>query len=213
MQEIVGVVGDVREQALHQPAGPAIYIPLAQRPTDWAYLIVRTTGDPQGLVPALRRAVAALDRNLPLADVRTLEDVVARGLAERRLAMSLFGVFSRAVPGARGPGPLRRHQLHGGAAAAGDRHPDGARRARRAGRALGAGAGAGADRGRRDRRRARRPRGSDGSSRGSSSASAPPIPVTFGGVALLLATTALLASMIPALRAAHLDPASVLRSE
>ena len=62
MQEIVGVVGNVREQALHQPARPAIYIPYAQHPADWAYLVVRTTGDPHGIVPSLRRVVAALDR-------------------------------------------------------------------------------------------------------------------------------------------------------
>src|SRR6185436_12875539 len=94
MQEIVDVVGDVREQALQQPARPAIYIPLAQRPAEWAYLLVRTTGDPHDIVPSLRRVVAALDRNLPVAEVRTLEEVIAAGLADRRLAMALFGVRS-----------------------------------------------------------------------------------------------------------------------
>jgi len=79
---------------LTPPSANPAAIPFAQRPAEWAYLLVRTTGDPHGIVPSLRRVVAELDRNLPVAEVRTLEDVVAAGLADRRLAMSLFGVFS-----------------------------------------------------------------------------------------------------------------------
>ena len=118
----------------------------------------------------------------------------------------------RLVAGARGSRPLRRDQLHGGAAAAGDRHPDGlgARTEQILRLVLGQGLALIAT----------------GVIVGAVAALwlgrflaglvfgvGTTDPLTFGGVALLLATTALLASTIPALRAARLDPASVLRSE
>ncbi|HYU32949.1 MAG TPA: ABC transporter permease [Thermoanaerobaculia bacterium] len=212
MQEIVGVVGDVREQALHQPARPVIYIPLAQRPAEWAYLLVRTTGDPHDIVPSLRRVVAALDRNLPVAEVRTLEDVVAARLADRRLAMALFGVFSvlSLVLAALGLYAVisymvvQRRQEIGIRMALGARTEQVMRLVLRQGLALIAagvivGAVAALWLGR--------------FLAGLVFGVGTTDPITFGGVALLLAVTALLASMIPALRAAHVDPASVLRSE
>ena len=212
MQEIVGVIGDVREQALQQPARPAIYIPLAQRPAEWAYLLVRTTGDPHGIVPSLRRVVAALDRNLPVAEVRTLEDVVAAGLADRRLAMSLFGVFSvlSLVLAALGLYAVisymvvQRRQEIGIRMALGARTEQVMSLVLRQGLALIAagvivGAVAALWLGR--------------FLAGLVFGVGTTDPATFLSVALLLATTALLATTIPALRAARLDPASVLRSE
>jgi putative ABC transport system permease protein len=212
MQEIVGVVEDVRERELHLPASPTMYIPHAQRPEEDGFLVVRASGDPHLLVPAMRAALATLDGTLPLSEVRTLEAVLAEGLAERRLATSLFGVFSlvslalaaiglyavisytvlqrrqeigiRMALGARGRQVIRTVLGQGlGLIAAGVAL--GALAALSLGRFLSAllfGVDA-AD------------------------------PVTFGGVALLLIAIALLASIVPALRAARLDPASVLRSE
>ncbi len=212
MQEIVGVVGDVREQALHQPARPVIYIPLAQRPAEWAYLLVRTTGDPHGIVPSLRRVVAALDRNLPVADVRTLEEVVAARLADRRLAMSLFGVFSvlSLVLAALGLYAVisymvvQRRQEIGIRMALGARTEQIVRSVLSQGLALIAagvivGAVAALWLGR--------------FLAGLVFGVGTTDPATFLSVALLLATTALLASTIPALRAARVNPAIVLRSE
>jgi predicted permease len=212
MQEIVGVVGDVREQALQQPARPAIYIPFAQNPVEWAYLLVRTTGDPLDIVPSLRRMVAALDRNLPVADVRTLEDVVAARLADRRFAMSLFGVFSvlSLVLAALGLYALisysvvQRRQEIGIRMALGARAEHVLRPVLRLGLVLSAA----------------------GVALGALAALwlgqflsglvfgvGTTDPATFAGVALLLVMTAFVASLVPALRATHLDPASVLRSE
>lgn len=94
-QEIVGVVGDMREQSLHEPAAPTIYVPFGQRRSDPAMaVVVRTAGDPTRLVAAVRAAVRAVDRDQPVAQVRTLDDVVARALAGRRVAASLFGAFA-----------------------------------------------------------------------------------------------------------------------
>jgi predicted permease len=212
MQEIVGVVADVREQALHQPAAPAIYIPLAQRPMDYGYLIVRTTGDPASLVPTLRRAVTSLDRNLPIGEVRTLDEVVAQALAERRLAMALFGVFSVLSLALAALGlyavisymVVQRRQEIGIRLALGARAEQILRLVLTQGLALIAtgvivGAVAALWLGR--------------FLAGLVFGVGTTDPLTFGGVALLLAATALLASTIPALRAARLDPASVLRSE
>jgi putative ABC transport system permease protein len=212
MQEIVGVVADAREQALNQPAEPAMYIPIAQRPVDWMYLVVRTAGDPEGIVPELREAVYSIDRNQPLAEVRTLEDVVAEGLAGRRLAMSLFGAFSAlaltlAAVGLYGVisySVLQRRQEIGIRMALGARAEQVARPVLGQGLTLiAAGAALGA--------LAALWLGRFLSSLifGVGTTDLP----TFAGVSLLLMTTALLASMVPALRAARVDPASVLRSE
>ncbi|MFL5455302.1 MAG: ABC transporter permease, partial [Myxococcales bacterium] len=211
-QEIVGVVADVRELALSQPAEPTIYIPLAQRPMGSMYLLVRTAGDPMGIVPEMREAVYSIDRNQPLAEVRPLEDVVAERLAGRRLAMSLFGAFSAlaltlAAVGLYGVisySVLQRRREIGIRMALGARAEQVARPVLgqgltliAAGAALGALAALWLG------------RFLSGLIFGVGTTDLP----TFAGVSFLLITTALLASMVPALRAARLDPASVLRSE
>ena len=93
-QEIVGVVRDAREQALHRPADPAIYVPLAQRAESALYVLVRASGPVAGMIPEMRQAVASIDRDRAIAQVETLDAVLDRTLTQRRLAMSLFGVFS-----------------------------------------------------------------------------------------------------------------------
>jgi predicted permease len=212
MQQIVGVVGDIRETALHQQAEPMIYIPLAQRPEQWGFLVLRTSGDPMAVVPSLRRTVAALDRNLPLSQVRTLEDVIVEGIAERRLAMSLFGAFSALSLLLAALGlyavvsytVVQRRQEIGIRMALGARAKHVIRPVLSQGMSLivaGAALGALAS------------LWLGGFLSGLVFGIGTADPATFGGVALLLMATALVASMVPALRAVQLDPASVLRSE
>ena len=93
-QTIVGVVADIREQDLNEPAAPAIYIPMTQRPADGAYLIVATAGDVSSHLSAVRREILALDPNLPLANVRTMDQVIADRHSRERFATALLGVFS-----------------------------------------------------------------------------------------------------------------------
>jgi putative ABC transport system permease protein len=93
-QRIVGVVADVHEQNLNQPSAPAIYIPATLRPIDGGYLMVRTDGDPMHALPAIRREVLAIDRHLPLSQVRTLDEVIDGGLSRERFSASLLGSFS-----------------------------------------------------------------------------------------------------------------------
>ena len=93
-QRIVGVVADIREQDLNEPSAPAVYIPATQRAIDGGYLMVRTTGDPMRVLPAVRREVLAIDRYLPLRQVRMLDEVIDSGLSRQRFSASLLSAFS-----------------------------------------------------------------------------------------------------------------------
>jgi predicted permease len=95
LQSVVGVVADIKEDALTdiRPV-PAIYVPLAQRPTSSIYLIARTAGAPASMLAAIRRAVFAVDRNVPLSEVRTVDDVLRGGISSQRLGSMLVGAFS-----------------------------------------------------------------------------------------------------------------------
>jgi putative ABC transport system permease protein len=92
---IVGVIRDFRHYRLPQPMGPAIYYPYATRPLLSQTIAIRTSAsDPITLVPALRQAVHALDADVPLYDVKTLEQQVSRSLWRQRLQASALGVFA-----------------------------------------------------------------------------------------------------------------------
>jgi predicted permease len=93
-REIVGVVGDVADRPGDAHTPPAFYFPHAQRPFPNLSLVVRTAGEPLSLLPGVRRELAALDPELPVADVHTLDDVVAAAYAERRLLMLLTNLFA-----------------------------------------------------------------------------------------------------------------------
>jgi hypothetical protein len=67
---IVGVVGDVKYGSLDADTPPEIYLPYAQQPVDEFTIAVRVAGDPMAFAPTLRRDVAALDRELPIARSR-----------------------------------------------------------------------------------------------------------------------------------------------
>jgi predicted permease len=92
--EIVGVVGDIRGVRLATPAVPEYYVPEAAGVFSDMTLVVRTKGDPASLTPALRQAVAEMDKDQPLYDVRTMDSLVARSVARQRFSMTLVGVFA-----------------------------------------------------------------------------------------------------------------------
>src|SRR3954463_1098949 len=60
-------------------------------------LVIRTTGDPSAFAATLRREVQAMDKDQPVYDVRTMDDVVANSLGTRRVSMQLFAVFACAA--------------------------------------------------------------------------------------------------------------------
>ncbi|MCI0567431.1 MAG: ABC transporter permease, partial [Acidobacteria bacterium] len=93
-QEIVGVVSDIKHDGLDLPSMPAIYVPFLQAPDAGMTLVVRSAGDPLGLVKAIREAVHRVDPDQPLARVRTMETVVAESVGPRRFSMSLLSGFA-----------------------------------------------------------------------------------------------------------------------
>ena len=90
---IVGVVAHVKNYGVDQPSRVEIYVPLAQDPIDGA-VVVRSTADPGILSSGIRSAVQSLDPNLPVYEVRFLEDIVADNSSSRRLAVTLIGSFA-----------------------------------------------------------------------------------------------------------------------
>ena len=96
---VVGVVGDVRNTALNQQS-PALYYPLAWRvgaagPTVVVMdIVARADGAPEELLPALRQKVRELDPDLPMANIRTMEDWVSNSAAQPRLNARLLTLFA-----------------------------------------------------------------------------------------------------------------------
>jgi predicted permease len=91
---VVGIVGDVKDHPDSPAAEPAFYWSLAQSPARQFTLAVRTTTEPSGMIAAVRDAIHKLDRNVPLADVKTLETIAARAVAGRRFTFWLTGCFA-----------------------------------------------------------------------------------------------------------------------
>ena len=91
---IIGVVGTVNSIDLGEPVTKErIYTPVSQATPPALSLILKTTLDPEALVPQVRSAVASLDPEQPLADVRTMDQWVARSLEGRRTPVVLLAIF------------------------------------------------------------------------------------------------------------------------
>jgi putative ABC transport system permease protein len=91
---IVGVVGDVREFGLARPPIPEAYYPESQRTTSGLVLVVRTANDPQAQVPAIRKALNELDKDLPWYSVQMLSEMVSNSSREKRFVALLLGLFA-----------------------------------------------------------------------------------------------------------------------
>jgi putative ABC transport system permease protein len=208
---IVGVIADSKDQTLAGAARPQMYRPFAQSPLNSMSVMVRTTGEPMQVAPAARRALAAVDPDIPLERVRPLLAVVTESIAQPRLlvillatfgalalvlgAIGLYGVMAYAV--------VQRTREIGVRSALGATPRDvlalvvgEALTLAVVGVALGV-AGALA---------------LTGLLRSQLYAVSPTDPVTFLNASLGLLAVALLASAVPALRAMRVDPARVLRS-
>jgi predicted permease len=92
--EIVGVVGHVKSEGLDADPRVQVYRPMRQAPTSAPELAVRTRGDPGQLLPAVRAAVRAVDPAQPLSHVAPLEALVERSTGARQLAVVLLGLFA-----------------------------------------------------------------------------------------------------------------------
>jgi putative ABC transport system permease protein len=92
--EIVGIATHVHEQLEKSDWPESVYISFAQSAPLYASLAVRTTGDPLRYTKAVREQVQALDRNQPIALVRTMDDLVEDQVGQRRLLVILLGSFA-----------------------------------------------------------------------------------------------------------------------
>jgi putative ABC transport system permease protein len=94
LREVVGVVGETKA-SLDKDTGNQMYVPYAQDPT-WGSLtlVARTAGEPTALAGAVRQAIRSVDKSIPIYNVRTMEDVVAQSAAPRRVPMQLLSVFA-----------------------------------------------------------------------------------------------------------------------
>lgn len=92
--EIVGVAGNVSQMGLDSEPLPEIYLPFAQSPSGAQVVMIRTSGDPESLLPAIRRRVAAIDRNLPIQNLRVFEKTLAATLERRRFSTLLLTGFA-----------------------------------------------------------------------------------------------------------------------
>ncbi|HEV8483087.1 MAG TPA: ABC transporter permease [Blastocatellia bacterium] len=92
--EIVGVVGDVKYSGLDARPEPAYFTPLAQDTWRAAYLVVRAPPNPSSLVPAIREQIWELDKDIPIAKVATMDQLLAESVAQPRFRTLLLGIFA-----------------------------------------------------------------------------------------------------------------------
>jgi putative ABC transport system permease protein len=103
-REIVGVVGDTAASPLQREQAPAMYVPHLQQTSTFTgplwttrsgmYFVVRAAAAPMSVVPAIKAAVAEIDANTPVAEIRTAEDTIGNQVRNLRLYMLLLGVFA-----------------------------------------------------------------------------------------------------------------------
>jgi len=92
--EIVGVVGDIKYSGLEAAPEPTYYMPYRQNPWNGQFVVVRTTSDPAALGSAARAAVAALDKDIPVARLRTMDDVMTASVAPPKFRTVLVTIFA-----------------------------------------------------------------------------------------------------------------------
>ena len=92
--EIVGVVNDLKNSRVNEPSNPEIYIPYPQAPWTSEYLVVRSRSETEPLVTAVRKALGAVDPDLPLTNVSTMDERFSSSLAGGRVVVALMVIFA-----------------------------------------------------------------------------------------------------------------------
>jgi putative ABC transport system permease protein len=101
-QTVIGVVADLKNAGVGKPAGTEVFIPMYQmpdiqregEPTPTMAIIIRTTNDPEAMIPALSRIVSDLDPTLPVSKIRTGDEIVWNAIAKPRFLTFLLGSFA-----------------------------------------------------------------------------------------------------------------------
>jgi len=213
---VVGIVGETKQYSLGEGSSPSMYLPYAQAPVTFLMqditFVLRTGSDPLGVVAPARRAVQAVDPDLPVFDVATMEQLVYKSASGPRFNTELLGIFAAlalilatvGVYGVMSYAVLQRTHEIGVRMALGAEAGDIIRQVARQGML----------------------RAAAGIATGIIGAWAltrflasllfgvqPTDPITFTLVPLAMVAVALLASFLPARRAARVDPMAALRHE
>lgn len=208
---VVGLAGDIKGRGLQNETRPQVYVPVSQsRMPDTFNLLVRTAGDPAALAPSVRRAIWTVDRNQPIAGVQTLAQTRAETIGDTRVQAQVLGTFALLALLLAGVGlygliasavAQRVPEIGVRMALGAERHMIVRAIVRRglalavAGMILGALGALAATR----------------VIRGFLFEVAPTDPATYAAVAIVFLGVALLASYVPARRAARLDPVTTLK--
>jgi len=92
--EIIGVAGDVKEDAVDKEPTPTVYYVHAHLVYSGMVFVVRTANDPLAAAEPVRRVIRSLDPGLPVADVRTMDSIVRETFSRQRFSALLLGAFS-----------------------------------------------------------------------------------------------------------------------
>jgi putative ABC transport system permease protein len=95
--EIVGVVGDVKSNGLDEAGGPMIYWSYYQFAQIFNSVVVRSRLNIATLIPAVKSQIWSVDKNQPVSDIKTMDQVLSDSLARRRIYMALLGIFAGAA--------------------------------------------------------------------------------------------------------------------
>ncbi|MDQ3137821.1 MAG: FtsX-like permease family protein [Gemmatimonadota bacterium] len=210
--EVVGVVGHTKHEGLDAENRVQLYLPYGQQAVPALSLAARVSGDPGQYVNQMRQAVWSVDPDQPIANVRTMEELIGQSVGQRRLAMLLLSLFSGialvlaslGIYGLMSYSVAQRSRELGVRIALGAARADVLRQVLRQGMSLAltgiaVGVLAAFALTRLIQSQLYGVRATDAG--------------TFVGVTLLLGVTALAANLVPALRATRVDPAVVLREE
>jgi putative ABC transport system permease protein len=92
--QIIGVVGDVRSAALNVDPAPTSYMAYTQRPSQGAWLTVKTTGDPLSMAKTVTAVIQAVDKDQAVTAVQSMEQVLSGSVAQPKLIVFLLGIFA-----------------------------------------------------------------------------------------------------------------------
>jgi putative ABC transport system permease protein len=94
MREIIGVVGDVRNRGLNTEPRAAYYVPQTQIPFSQMVAVVKTTSEPRSLISAVTNEVAAMDQDIPLFGMKSMEEYLSASVAAPRFNTTLLSIFA-----------------------------------------------------------------------------------------------------------------------
>ena len=92
--EVVGIIGDVKDAGLDEADPPQIYLPYQQWPVQGMSFVLKTAVPPGNVADSARRAVYSVDPNMPVANVRTLQQIVSRSISQPKFYMTLLAIFA-----------------------------------------------------------------------------------------------------------------------